>query len=97
MEARIYRPAKTAMQSGLARTREWRLEFTPESPPEIDRLIGWTGSRDMNQQVSLRFATQQAAVAFAEKHGLAYRVSEPHARIVRRRPYADNFRYGKVT
>ena len=97
MEARIYRPAKSAMQSGSARAREWRLEFTPESPREIDRLMGWTGSRDVNQQVSLRFATKAAAVAFAEKEGLAYRVSEPHPRIVRRRPYADNFRHGKDT
>ena len=31
MTARIYKPAKTAMQSGTAKTKEWVLDFEPES------------------------------------------------------------------
>ena len=96
MEARIYQPTRTAMQSGLANTRKWRLEFAREQAREIDSLMGWTGSSDMNAQVQLSFETRAAAIAFAEKHGLAYRVIEPRKQTVRRRPYADNFRYGQV-
>ena len=90
-EARIYRPAKTAMQSGQARTRRWVLEFEPNSAQERDALMGWAGSRDTLGQVRMNFATAADAVAFAEKHGLAYRVVAPRLRRVRPKSYADNF------
>ena len=65
MTARIYRPAKTAMQSGTAKTREWVLDYEPEQPREIEPLMGWTSSGDMRQQVRLQFATVEEAVAYA--------------------------------
>ncbi|MEO1542982.1 MAG: NADH dehydrogenase ubiquinone Fe-S protein 4, partial [Pseudomonadota bacterium] len=55
MAARIYRPAKTAMQSGQARTKEWVLEHEPQSAREIEPLMGWTSSRDMAAQIRLEF------------------------------------------
>ncbi len=91
-EARIYRPAKTAMQSGQAGTRRWVLEFEPSAAQERDALMGWAGSRDTLGQVRMNFATAEEAVAFAEKHGLAYRVLAPRTRRVRPKSYADNFR-----
>ena len=90
-EARIYRPAKTAMQSGQAGTRRWVLEFEPSEAQERDALMGWAGSRDTLGQVRMNFATAEEAVAFAEKHGLAYRVLAPRASRVRPKSYADNF------
>ena len=96
MEARIYRPAKTAMQSGRANTRHWVLEFAPEAARGIDSLMGWTSSSDMNAEVRLRFPSREAACAFAEKHGLLYRVDEPRSRRLHKRAYADNYRYDKV-
>ena len=57
MRARIYVPAKNAMQSGRARTRQWVLEYEPERPREIEPLMGWTASADMRQQLSLDFDT----------------------------------------
>ena len=68
MRVRIYKPAKTALQSGQRNTKEWLLESEP-APKEIDPLMGWTSSRDTMQQVKLQFATLQEARAYAEKNG----------------------------
>ncbi len=91
MLARIYRPAKPAMQSGKAKTRDWRLEFEPASARMIDPLMGWTSSRDMNGQVVLTFPTQEEAVAYAERHGIPFRLHEPQEAPVLIKAYADNF------
>jgi len=53
MVAKIYRPAKTAMQAGTRNTRKWMLKYSPEKPREIDPLMGWTSSSDMNSQIRL--------------------------------------------
>jgi hypothetical protein len=95
MIARIFRPARTAMQSGEARSKEWVLEFAPASAREIDPLMGWTSSRDMKGQIRLSFDTREEAVAYAERNGLAYRVMEPKPRRPVRKSYADNFRFGR--
>jgi len=97
MSARIYSPAKTAMQSGKAKTGYWVLEFDPEKPRKIDPLMGYTTSSDMKSQIRLTFATKEEAIAYAEKQGIAYRVEEPKE--AKRRPisYADNFRYDRRT
>lgn len=93
MRARIYRPAKTAMQSGTAKTQTWLLEYMPDSAREIDPLMGWTSSRDTQAQVRLRFDTREAAVAYAEAHGIAAVVQEPkdRAQIIRAGGYGENF------
>ena len=96
MFARIFKPARNAMQSGNARTKEGVLEFAPSSPRELDPLMGWTGSRDMRQQVQLEFDTKEEAIAYAEREGLAYRVYEPEPHRTVRRSYADNFKYGRI-
>lgn len=91
--ARIYRPAKTAMQSGRAKTRHWVLEFERTTPRTHDPLMGWTSSSDMPaDQVRLRFPTREEAIAYAERNGIAYQVQVPRERAVRPRVYADNFR-----
>src|SRR5688572_18042721 len=96
MAARIYKPSKAATQSGLARTKQWLLEFELNEPREIEPLMGWTSSNDTRQQVRLWFDTREEAVAYAEQQGIAYRVEEPHE--VKRRPmaYADNFKFNRV-
>ena len=94
---RIYKPAKSATQSGLARTRQWLLEFEPASRKERERLMGWTSSRDTRRQVRLSFATLEDAIAYAEKHGLDYAVEQTHDRAVKPKSYADNFRPDRET
>jgi hypothetical protein len=95
MLARIYRPARTAMQSGKARTRKWVLEYEPERPREIEPLMGWTASADMRSQVILAFDTQEEAVAYAATRGIACQVFEPHRTEPRAKSYSDNFRFDR--
>ena len=92
----IYRPSKTAMQSGSRKTRQWMLEFEPGAPKLADPLMGWLGSSDTQSQVRLKFDSRDAAVAFAKRNGLAYRVHEPKARRVRPKSYAENFNYQRI-
>lgn len=91
MPARIYQPAKTAVSSGRFKTQSWLLEFEPRTREEADRLIGWLGSDDTQQQLRMHFPTKEAAIAFCEKRGVDYSVALPHERIVRPKAYADNF------
>ena len=95
MRARIYRPSKTAMQSGRARTRNWILEFEPETPRTPDPLMGWTSSGDMRSQIELEFDSSGEAMAYAEKHGIPYQVFEPHPPKPRAKSYSDNFRFDR--
>jgi hypothetical protein len=97
MSARIFSPAKTAMQSGTAKTGYWVLEFDPEQRKKIDPLMGYTTSGDMRSQIRLTFDTREEAVAYAEKEGLAYRVEEPKEPKRRQISYAENFRYDRRT
>ena len=89
---RIYKPAKTAMQSGRARTKEWVLEFEPGARSFADPLMGWISGTDTKTQVKLFFETEEEAKAFAERHGLSFTVERPHERQLKTKSYADNFR-----
>lgn len=93
MRARIYQPAKTAMQSGTAKTEGWVLEFAPAGPRQIDPLMGWTGSADTQAQVKLRFSSREAALAYAAAKGIEADVLEPKPRraVIRPGGYGENF------
>jgi hypothetical protein len=91
MPARIYKPSKTAMQSGQANTKDWVLDFEPETPRQVEPLMGWTSSGDMRQQLRLRFDNKEEAVAYCERRGISYQAFEsvpPKRRVM---SYADNF------
>ena len=96
MPARIYCPAKTAMQSGEARTKEWLLEFEPVSPASRDPLMGWTSSADTLAQVRLEFETKEEAIAYAVRNGVAYTVIEPKPRTPIQKSYSENFKFGRI-
>lgn len=96
MAVRIYKPAKTAMQSGQARTKDWVLEFEPEAPRSRDPLMGWTSSADVKAQVNLEFASKDEAIAYATRNGLAYTVVEPKPRRQIDKSYAENFKFGRI-
>lgn len=93
MRARIYQPARTAMQSGMARTKGWTLDFTAESGGEIDPLMGWTSSGDTQSQVRLTFDSREAAEDYARERGIDYVVTDPKPRKpnIRPRGYGENF------
>ncbi len=94
---RIYRPAKTAMQSGQAKTHLWIAEFEPASPRTPDPLMGWVSSSDMDSQIHLKFPTKQDAISYAQREGLEYVVVEPKERRQNIKNYADNFRFDRVS
>ncbi len=96
MTARIYKPTRSAMQSGKNRAKLWLLEYEQEVPRSVEPLMGWTSSRDMKQQVRLRFATKEEAVAYAERNAIAYRVEEPKPVATRTMAYSDNFKFNRV-
>jgi hypothetical protein len=97
MTARIYRPARNAMQSGKGKSRQWVLVHEPASPREIDPLMGYTASTDTRQQIKLSFDTLEAAEAYAQKNGLAYSVQPAHDATPKRVSYPDNFRADRKT
>jgi NADH dehydrogenase len=93
MRARIYQPARTAMQSGTAKTKGWTLDFMDESERGIDPLMGWTSSGDMQSQVRLAFDSREAAEDYARERGIDYVVTDPKPRKpnIRPRGYGENF------
>lgn len=90
--ARIYQRPKNAMQSGRARTDQWLLEFAPGEAKRPDPLTGWAGSGDTREQVRLKFASADDAVAYAEKQGWAYAVVPAPERKLKLQAYSDNFK-----
>jgi hypothetical protein len=93
MTARIYKPAKTAMQSGAAKTKDWVLDYAPEEPRVVEPLMGWTSSGDMKQQLRLRFDSKEEATAYCERHGIPYQLFESKEPAPRAIAYADNFSF----
>ncbi len=93
MRARIYQPAKTAMQSGTGKTHHWVLEYAPDSARDVDPLMGWTSSADTQSQVRLKFDSKKAAMDYAKDNGIDAIVQEPKKRKANIRPggYGDNF------
>lgn len=93
MPARIYRPARNAMTSGMAKTKQWVLEYVSETAREVDPLMGWTSNEDTQAQVRLRFPTKEAALEYAKDNGIDATVTEPHTRKanLRKGGYGDNF------
>jgi hypothetical protein len=96
MTAKIYRPSKTAMQSGLAKTNEWMLDFEATSARSVDPLMGYTSSSDMKSQLRLKFNSQDEAISYCEKNGLAYQIIETNEPKRRPMAYTDNFQYTRV-
>ncbi len=98
MLARIFRPSKTAMQSGRAQATDWVLEFEPKAARRSDPLMGWTETSDTEaSQVRLNFETKAEAVRYAERHGIAFQLIDPPP--VRKiiKAYADNFAFNRKT
>lgn len=89
-KARIYLPAKNAMQSGKAK-HSWVLEYKPESKTIVDNLMGWQGSRDMKQEIKLKFETKEAAINYANNNKIDFEVIEPKQPALQIKSYAENF------
>ncbi len=95
MVARIYKPARNAMQSGKGKSQNWVLEFVAERPRTADPLMGWTSSAETSQQLKLFFETSEQAIEYAEREGIPYQVMPVSPIRVTRKSYADNFKWGR--
>ena len=95
--ARIYRPTKTAMQAGKARTRRWVLAWPSKTLQETEYLMRWNIAHDTQRYVSLSFVSRESGVFFAQKHNIPFIVEEDNlqATSLRPRSYADRLRYKK--
>ncbi len=96
VQARIFKPAKTAMQSGKARTRQWILEFCPRDVSFVDPIMGWYGSNDTLHQLRLTFRTLDAAIAYAKERNLVVQIESAHLPVSPPKAYANNFRFDRV-
>ena len=93
MRARIYNPTKTVMQSGPGHDK-WVLEYSPKHKmQEIDSVMGWTSSNDMEQELRMYFPSQKEAENFAKKNNIGYEIITPKERKVKKKSYADNFKW----
>ena len=99
MTAKIYKPSKTAMQSGrkskISRGFEWVLAYMRKSPAKPDQLMGWQSSSDTARQVKIYFPDLESAVTYAEANGIDYVVRAPKSRRVKPKAYADNFAFNR--
>ena len=89
-KAKIYKPTKTAMQSGSRNTKNWILEYEPLET-EVSPLMGWESSRDMLSEVKLAFSTKDKAIDYAKKNNISYYVINPQDRNLVKKSYSDNF------
>ena len=89
-KAKIYIPAKTAMQSGKGKQKKWVLEFDSKDT-KINPLMGWESSTDTMSEVVLKFSTKEKAIEYAKKNGITFQIVEPKKKNFVIKSYADNF------
>jgi len=89
-KAKIYKPTKTAMQSGFRNTKNWLLEFDTLNTG-INPLMGWVTSKDTMSEVKIEFSTKEQAINYAKKNNIDYYVVEPEKRKIIKKSYTDNF------
>ena len=89
-KAKIYKPSRTAMQSGKRNTKKWCLEFDTQNTG-INPLMGWETSKDTMSEVRLQFSSKEQAINYAKKNNIDYYIIEPQKRKIIKKSYADNF------
>ncbi len=89
-KAKIYKPSKTAMQSGLKKFDKWIIEYITDDPG-INPLMGWESSTDTYGELKLEFSTKELAIEYAKKNNINFEVIEPNNRKITLKSYADNF------
>ena len=92
MKAKIYKPAKTAMQSGRAKYNKWVLKFLDQKNQLKDTMMGWNGGSSTVSQIELKFSSKEEAVSYAKKNSIDYEILETSERKVINKSYADNFK-----
>tara|TARA_Y100000590_G_scaffold290637_1_gene327150 strand:- start:71 stop:376 length:306 start_codon:yes stop_codon:yes gene_type:complete len=91
MTVKIYKPSKTAMQSGQGKTKKWLAEYISDTDIEKDSLMGWNSSSDTNSQIKIFFETKEQAILWAKKNNYQYFVEEPKFKNIKPKSYSSNF------
>ena len=89
-KAKIYKPSKTAMQSGKRNSKKWLLEFETLNTG-INPLMGWESSIDTMSEVKLEFSTKEEAINYVKKNNIDFYVVEPEESQIIKKSYSDNF------
>ena len=89
-KAKIYKPSKTAMQSGIKKFEKWIIEFITKDPGK-NPLMGWESSTDTYSEIKLEFKSKDLAIKYAKKNNINYEIIEPKKRKITKKSYADNF------
>ncbi len=89
-KAKIYKPSKTAMQSGTKKYDKWIIEYVTEKPG-INPLMGWESSTDTYSELNLEFSSKELAVDYAKKNKIEFELIEPNLRRIVKKSYSDNF------
>ena len=89
-KAKIYKPSKTAMQSGTKKFDKWVIQFITKKP-DINPLMGWESSSDTYTELNLEFKTKELAIEYAKKNKIDYELIEPNVRKFSKKSYSDNF------
>ena len=91
MTIKIYKPSKTAMQSGLRNSKKWIAKYISDIDTTKDFLMGWNSSLDTQTQIKLFFETKEQAIKWAKKNNYQYFVEESKVRKIKIKSYASNF------
>ena len=89
-KAKLYRPSKTAMQSGTRKYNKWVLEYITDDPGR-NPLMGWESSTDTYTELKLEFKSREVAINYAKRNNIEYELIEPKNRKLFKKTYADNF------
>ena len=95
MVLKIFKPTKTAMQSGRGKTKSWIAEYISNEPNEKDSLMGWNSSKDTKSQIKIFFDSKEKAIEWAKNNNFQYEVFEPKNRKVIPKNYSDNFAFNR--
>ncbi|MES2961755.1 MAG: NADH dehydrogenase ubiquinone Fe-S protein 4 [Pseudomonadota bacterium] len=92
MKVKIFRPAKSAMQSGKRNIKKWLMEPIEENNiRSVSPVTGWVSASNTSSQLEFVFENKEEAIKFAEKRGFEYEVEEPKEAVVVKKSYAANF------
>ena len=91
MTIKIYKPSKTAMQSGIGNTKKWLAEYISDTEQVKDTLMGWNSSLDTKSQIKVFFETKEQAIEWAQNNNYQYCVEDPKKRKIKPKNYASNF------
>ena len=91
MTIKIYKPSKTAMQSGFGKTKKWLAEYISDKDTIKDNLMGWNSSHDTQSQIKIFFDTKEQAIDWANKNNYQFIVEEPKLKKIKPKSYSSNF------